>query len=123
MKTWSVSTGTADFVVRVDKKLLVGSRLFKNCNSLFGTQGAVLVAKGLTTLIGLFCQMMLQIIAPCLISDNSSPKFDRKQGVKCSEQHLRKKLSYSDVSPKEQMLLHANSKVMSVALPQKQLHV
>jgi len=33
----SVSTGTADFVVRVDKKLWVGSGLFKNCNSLFGT--------------------------------------------------------------------------------------
>ena len=34
-----------------------------------------------------------------------------------------KKLSFSDVSPKEQMLSQANLKVMSVALPQKQLHV
>jgi len=52
-----------------------------------------------------------------LTNDNSSPKFDRKQGTKCSEQHLKKKLSYSDVSPKEQMLLHANSKVVNIALP------
>jgi len=44
-------------------------------------------------------------------------KIDRKQGTKYSKQHLKKKLSYSDVSSKEQMLLHANSKVMSVKLP------
>jgi len=36
-----VSDGAADFVVRVDEKLWVGSGLFENCNSLFGTQGAV----------------------------------------------------------------------------------
>jgi len=37
-----VSTGTIDFVVRVDKKLWIGSGLFKKCNSLFtSTQGAV----------------------------------------------------------------------------------
>ena len=41
METWSVSTGTADFVVGVDKTLWVGSGLFKNCKSLFGTQGTV----------------------------------------------------------------------------------
>jgi len=40
-KRGSVSTGTADFVVGVDKKLLVGSGLFKNCKSLFGTQSTV----------------------------------------------------------------------------------
>ena len=37
-------------------------------------------------------------------------KFDHKQGAKCSEQHLKKNLSYSNVSRKEQMLSHANSK-------------
>jgi len=58
-----------------------------------------------------------------MTNDKSSPKFDRKQGTKHSEQCLKEKLSYSNVSPKEQMLLHANSKVMSVTLPQKQLHV
>jgi len=41
METWSVSIGTSDFVVGVDKKLWVGSGLFKNCKSLFGTQGTV----------------------------------------------------------------------------------
>jgi len=46
VETWSVSTDTADFVVGVDKKLLVGSGLFENCNSLFSTQGAVLGSKG-----------------------------------------------------------------------------
>jgi len=37
METWCVSTGTADFVVGVDKKLWVGSGLFKNFKSFFGT--------------------------------------------------------------------------------------
>jgi len=45
METWSVSAGKADFIVRVDRKLWVGSGLFKNCNSLFGTQGAVFGGK------------------------------------------------------------------------------
>ena len=45
METWSVSTGTVDFVVRVDKKLWVGSGLFKNCNSLFSTHGTVFGGK------------------------------------------------------------------------------
>jgi len=36
-----VSTGTVYFVVGVDKKLWVGSGLFKNCKSFFSTQGAV----------------------------------------------------------------------------------
>jgi len=40
-----VSMGTADFVVGVDKNLWVGFGLLKNCNSLFGTQGAVLGGK------------------------------------------------------------------------------
>jgi len=37
METWSVSTGTVDFVIGVDKKLWVGSGLFKNFKSFFGT--------------------------------------------------------------------------------------
>jgi len=44
VETWSMSTctaGTADFVVGVDEKLRVGSRLFVNFKSFFGTQGAV----------------------------------------------------------------------------------
>jgi len=41
MGMWSVFTGTVDFVVRVDKKLWVGSGLLKNCSSLFSKQGAV----------------------------------------------------------------------------------
>jgi len=36
-----VSTGTVAFVVGVDKKFWVGSGLFKNCKSLFSTQGTV----------------------------------------------------------------------------------
>jgi len=40
-----VSTGTADFVVGVDKKLWVGSGLFKNFKSFFGTQGSVFGSK------------------------------------------------------------------------------
>jgi len=35
----------------------------------------------------------------------------------------KKKLSCSNVSPKEQMLLHANSKVLTIGLPWKLLHV
>ena len=34
VETRPVSTGPMCFVVRVDKKLRVGSGLFKNCNSL-----------------------------------------------------------------------------------------
>jgi len=45
VETWSVSTGTADFVVGVDKKLCVGSALFENCKSVFGTQGAAFGSK------------------------------------------------------------------------------
>jgi len=41
METWSVSTGTVDFIVGVDKKLWVGSGLFKNFKSFFRTQSAV----------------------------------------------------------------------------------
>jgi len=40
-----VSTGTVDFVVGVDKKLWVGSGLFENFKSFFGTQGAVFGSK------------------------------------------------------------------------------
>jgi len=35
-----------------------------------------------------------------LINDNYPLKFDRKQGTKYSEQYLKKKLSYTIVSPK-----------------------
>jgi len=45
VETRSASAGTADFVVRVDKKLWVGSGLFKICNSLFGTQGTIFGSK------------------------------------------------------------------------------
>jgi len=41
METRSVSTGTVDFVVGVDKKLWVGSGLFENFKSFFSTQGTV----------------------------------------------------------------------------------
>ena len=41
MEAWTVSTGPVDFVGGFDKKLRVGFGLFENCNSLFGTQGAV----------------------------------------------------------------------------------
>ena len=34
----SVSTGTTDFIVRVDMKLWVGFGLFENCIFLFGTE-------------------------------------------------------------------------------------
>jgi len=58
METWSVSTGTVDFVVGVDKKLWVGSGLFKNCKSLFSTQGTVFGSESFdySTLIGLLCR-------------------------------------------------------------------
>jgi len=42
VETWSVSTGTVDFVVGVDKKLWVGFELFVNFKSLFGTHDTVL---------------------------------------------------------------------------------
>jgi len=42
VETWSVSTGTADFLVGVEKKLWVGFEPFKNFKSLFSTHGAVL---------------------------------------------------------------------------------
>jgi len=41
-----VSTGSVDFVVRVDKKWWVGFGLFENCNSLFSTHGTVFGGKG-----------------------------------------------------------------------------
>jgi len=40
-----MSAGTVDFIVGVDKKLWVGSGLFKNFKSFFGTQGAVFCSK------------------------------------------------------------------------------
>ena len=46
MKMGFVSTGSVDFVVGVDKKLWIGSGLFENCKSLFGTEGAVGGDKG-----------------------------------------------------------------------------
>jgi len=45
VESWSVSAGAVHFVVGVDKKLWVGSGLLKNCNSLFGAQGAVFGGK------------------------------------------------------------------------------
>jgi len=60
---------------------------------------------------------------PHLTNDDSSPKFDRKQEIKPSKDGTEKKLSYPDVSPKEQMLMHANLKVTSVKLPCEKLHV
>jgi len=50
-------------------------------------------------------------------------KIDRKQGRNAANNTSEKKLSHSNVSPKEQLLSHANLKVVNVALPQKQLHV
>jgi len=41
----SASTGTTDFVVRVDKTLWVGSGFFKNCDFLFSSQGMVFGSK------------------------------------------------------------------------------
>jgi len=41
LETQSASTCTAHFVVEVNKKLWVGSGLFKNCNFLFGTRSTV----------------------------------------------------------------------------------
>ena len=40
------AAGAADSIVRVDGKLWVGSGLFKNCNSVFGTQGEVFGSEG-----------------------------------------------------------------------------
>jgi len=53
---------------------------------------------------GLLSCLQMKILSfgmKLMTNDNSSPKFDCKQGTKCSEQHLKKKLSYSNVSPKE----------------------
>jgi len=41
METWSMSAGTADFVVGVDEKLWIGFGLFQNSKSFFGASGAV----------------------------------------------------------------------------------
>jgi len=70
VETWSVSTDTVDFVIRVDKKLWVDSGLFKNCNCILSLahKAQFLVAKVLTTLIGLPCQMMLQIVPSCWLN-------------------------------------------------------
>ena len=40
-----MSAGSVDFVVRVNKKVWVGSGLFKSCNSFFSTQGAIFGSK------------------------------------------------------------------------------
>ena len=64
VETWSVSAGTADFVVGVDKKLWVGSGLFKNCGSFFSTQGAVFGNESFDHTNWLPCQMMLQVVPP-----------------------------------------------------------
>jgi len=60
----------------------------------------------------------------CLLTnDNSSPSNRPNKGRNAVINALEKKLSHSDVSPKEQMLLHSNLKVVSVRLPWKWLHV
>jgi len=56
-------------------------------------------------------------------NDNSSPEIRPNKGRNAANNTLMKKLSYSDVSPKEQMLSQANLKVVSITLPWKQLHV
>jgi len=50
-------------------------------------------------------------------------QIDQTKGRNTANNTLEKKLSYSDVSPKEQMLCHANLKVVNVELPRKMLHV
>jgi len=45
--------------------------------------------------------IIFDIFNRVLINDYSSPTFDRKQEIKYSKQCLKKKLSYSNVSPKE----------------------
>jgi len=54
-----------------------------------------------------------------MTNDNSSPSNQPNKGWNVANNTLMKKLSCSNVSPKEQMLLHAILKVMSVTLPQK----
>jgi len=58
-----------------------------------------------------------------LINDSSSPSNRPNKGRNTVNKCLRKKLSYSGVSQKKQLLLHTHSKVMSLALPWKWLHV
>jgi len=50
-------------------------------------------------------------------------KSPNNKGAKYSNNTLIKKLSYSNVSLLEQLLLHANLKVISIKLPCEQLHV
>jgi len=50
-------------------------------------------------------------------------KFNHEQGTKNSKDNTQNNVSHPNVSPKEQMLLHANLKLMSIGLPQKWLHV
>jgi len=49
--------------------------------------------------------------------------FDHNQGMKHNDITLKKKLSYSDVSPMKQMRFKTNLKVMSFTLQRKTLHV
>jgi len=58
-----------------------------------------------------------------MTNDNSSPSNRQTKGRNTANNTLEKNLSYPNVSPKEWLLLHANLKVVSVSLPQKQLHV
>jgi len=60
VETWSVSTGTADFVVGVDKKLWVRSGLFENFKSFFGTHGAVFGSKSFVQLVCIECSLQMQ---------------------------------------------------------------
>ena len=59
-----MSADTTDFVVGVDKKLWVGSGLFQNCISLFGTQGAVFGNQCFDCTVGVAfsCQIVLHVV-------------------------------------------------------------
>jgi len=58
-----------------------------------------------------------------LTNDISSPQNRQTTRGESSKDHLKKKLSNSDVSPLELLLLHANLKVVSIKLPCEKLHV
>ena len=69
------------------------------------------------------CSRFLFVIFIWLTDNNCPPENRPQTRDKHSKQHLKKKLSCSDVSWKEQMLLHANSKVRHVRLTCQMLHV
>jgi len=73
----------------------------------------------------LFCSLSWNLTATNVnvMNDVCSLKVQPQTRDKVNEKHLRKKLSYSNVSPTEWMPLHANSKVVGVKLPHERLHV